>query len=175
MQDKVMNFFEYSASKTELLQQDAILSSKEIDLFKKEFEGVQSFSEQTKDALNAITDKIRDICICLEPIRAEWRIEKLGKKIAKIADDRFVRSDVFKLNGVDSLRMDFYPQGLDSAVYQDGVACLRIFGPSGSRFKYEVAIGNMRDSEGTRTFNASAIVQGALCVHTTKCGRSYER
>ena len=37
--------------------------------------------------------------------------------------------------------MDFYINGMDTRVYQQGVACIRLYAPQGSKFKYELTIG----------------------------------
>merc|ERR1711920_986716 len=79
-----------------------------------------------------------------------------ARKLAALSDQPLMRSESFNLNSIVQMRMDFYPNGIDARVYQEGVSTVRFYAPKGSKFKYEVSIGRVCD--GTKIFDTSQIV-----------------
>ncbi|CAD7971228.1 unnamed protein product [Amoebophrya sp. A25] len=99
------------------------------------------------------TKKITNILQAMQPTKLEWRIEAISRKLADVGNTPCIRSESFRLNSVPDLRLDFFLEGLDSRIYQEGVSAVRLYAPKGSKFKYEVAIGRICD--GTKIFEGS--------------------
>ncbi|CAD7940774.1 unnamed protein product [Amoebophrya sp. A120] len=114
----------------------------------------QAFVDEQDHWNEDATKKITNILQAMQPTKLEWRIENIAKKLGNTNNVPVIRSESFRLNSVPDLRMDFYPEGLDNRIYQEGVSAVRFFAPKGSRFKYEVSIG--RVCEGIKVFDGSS-------------------
>lgn len=103
----------------------------------------------TKDIKTKVTQLFKG----LEPLVVEWRVGNISQKIEQLARPMALRSESFDLSGVKDMRFDWFLNGWGGSA--EGVCMLRVFAPSGTSVRSEIAMG--RISQQARDWESGAV------------------
>lgn len=167
IQKQLCDFMQMNGNHVAVLQHDhqgmkeslLLLDSEKVNLQRNVNKFVVEYQAYVDDMDTwgaGVNKKIVNIVQAMEPTKMEWRVERVANKLKNASDNPIIRSESFKLNSVEGMRLDFFINGVDSKIYQEGVCCVRFYAPKGSRFKYEVYLG--RVSEGVKLFDTGNMV-----------------
>lgn len=122
----------------------------EFDAMSEDYkEYVTDMDTWTKDIKTKVTQLFKG----LEPRVVEWRVGNISQKIEQLARPMALRSESFDLSGVKDMRFDWFLNGWGGSA--EGVCMLRVFAPSGTSVRSEIAMG--RISQQARDWESGAV------------------